>query len=207
MDPTNLFTHATSELSQDAVLAWLLAWAHPDHEKKNEAMHAVGSAFLESLLTTAGTAMPDGKLDSVVVKRQVVVAPKDDQKRRRRIDVAAEVRSESELVVVLIEDKTGSPLGANQLIDTLKGAGRKWGDDARLVPLYLKTHDAAALDASVSEGWHSFERRSLLNVLTSEAGRAARNDILDAFREHLTRIETESMAYATVGVSAWDAAA
>ena len=55
MSAPNLFSFATSELSQDAVLALLLAWADPVHKK--DPMQAVGLAFLGSLLATAGTAI------------------------------------------------------------------------------------------------------------------------------------------------------
>ena len=37
--PPRLFDYATSELSQDAILIWLLSWADPKHKDANEYLH------------------------------------------------------------------------------------------------------------------------------------------------------------------------
>ena len=51
MSPTpNLFTYATSELSQDAVIAYLLAWANPSHQSAEGKMHTIGQHFVRLLL-------------------------------------------------------------------------------------------------------------------------------------------------------------
>lgn len=39
MRKPNLFTYATSELSQDAVLCWLFSWADPKQSREDEALH------------------------------------------------------------------------------------------------------------------------------------------------------------------------
>ena len=48
MAKPNLFTYATSELSQDAMICWLLAWADPNNSS-NMQMYHIGVAFLNSL--------------------------------------------------------------------------------------------------------------------------------------------------------------
>lgn len=51
----NLFKYATSELSQDAIVAWLLAWAAPKH---NGPMHDLGSNFLRYIYDACQKTMP-----------------------------------------------------------------------------------------------------------------------------------------------------
>jgi hypothetical protein len=42
----NLFDYATSELSQDAFVCWLAAWADPGCRAANEPLHAGRTAFV-----------------------------------------------------------------------------------------------------------------------------------------------------------------
>ena len=58
MPEPNLFAFATSELSQDAALCWLLAWADPSCAASDTAMHDTGRAFLELLYRLAPDAPP-----------------------------------------------------------------------------------------------------------------------------------------------------
>ncbi len=39
MEKPNLFSYATSELSQDAFIAWLLAWASPEYQTVDKELH------------------------------------------------------------------------------------------------------------------------------------------------------------------------
>jgi hypothetical protein len=41
----NIFTHATSELSQDAFLAYLIEWADPQYATDTTGMHRRGRFF------------------------------------------------------------------------------------------------------------------------------------------------------------------
>jgi hypothetical protein len=46
-DQPNLFTFGGSELSQDAVIAWLLTWADPPYKEVDAELHATGVALLQ----------------------------------------------------------------------------------------------------------------------------------------------------------------
>jgi hypothetical protein len=48
MAAPNLFHYATSELSQDAFICWLLDWANPDNKEKDEALCALKKLYLIS---------------------------------------------------------------------------------------------------------------------------------------------------------------
>ena len=46
----NLFTHATSELSQDAFILWLLEWADSECATEDKALHETAQEFVRLLL-------------------------------------------------------------------------------------------------------------------------------------------------------------
>ena len=46
----NIFNCATSELTQDTFITWLLHWANPKYKTGNEKLHNLGTSFLASLL-------------------------------------------------------------------------------------------------------------------------------------------------------------
>jgi hypothetical protein len=54
----NLFHHATSELSQDAVLCWLLSWTKPEHSADRPDLHQVGTDLLNLIYQRAQVPLP-----------------------------------------------------------------------------------------------------------------------------------------------------
>ena len=46
----NLFSFATSELSQDAFFAWLMQWADSSYKELDESLHVVAQNFIRLLL-------------------------------------------------------------------------------------------------------------------------------------------------------------
>ena len=65
----NLFDYATSELSQDAFLCWLLKWADPMYRKFSEALHEAGSDLIRLLSAEKKGKLPE-RIDSVRVDKQ-----------------------------------------------------------------------------------------------------------------------------------------
>lgn len=93
----NIFSYATSELSQDAMFAWLIQWADPKNKEYDVTLNKVAKDFIKLLMNK------DSKftIESVKVKRQW-----------KNVDIVAEINSNSFL---LIEDKTGTTIHDNQL--------------------------------------------------------------------------------------------
>ena len=65
-DIPNIFSYATSELSQDAMIAWLLQWASPEYGEADPDLHRTGKEFVRLL---AGKS-DDFHIESVDVGRQ-----------------------------------------------------------------------------------------------------------------------------------------
>lgn len=73
MATPNLFKFATSELSQDAFICWLLSWAKKNYKTgndKHKALNKVAISVLALLFDKAGKTLPTS-IDSIVVQRQV----------------------------------------------------------------------------------------------------------------------------------------
>jgi hypothetical protein len=96
----NLFSFATSELSQDAVICWLAEWAKPEHWDADAMLHRLGTAFLRRLLAGHEHEVPQ-VIDSLRVKRQ-----------HRNIDVLIVVNNS---VAICIEDKVRTREHSEQL--------------------------------------------------------------------------------------------
>ncbi|MCQ2336193.1 MAG: hypothetical protein MJ010_03320 [Paludibacteraceae bacterium] len=96
METPNLFNYATSELSQDAFILWLLDWANPAYEETDENLHTVAQAFVYSLLDK-----PKFKIESIKCIKQ-----------KYNIDVLAIINDKYALIV---EDKTNTKAHDQQL--------------------------------------------------------------------------------------------
>ena len=93
----NLFNYATSELSQDAFLLWLLEWANPSNSEYDLELYKTASDFLRKIIDV------DEEFDikTVVCKKQ-----------QYHIDVLAIVNNE---IAVIIEDKINTQEHGNQI--------------------------------------------------------------------------------------------
>jgi hypothetical protein len=54
MQPPNIFSFATKELSQDAFICWLASWAKSECRQLDEPLHATATAFLDALVNVGG---------------------------------------------------------------------------------------------------------------------------------------------------------
>jgi len=96
----DLFRFATSELSQEPFLVWLLSWADRSHQATDPALYQEAQNFLARLLALGRVSRP-AAYDKVVVALQ-----------RNKIDLLIEVNDD---IVVIIEHKTHTEHHSNQL--------------------------------------------------------------------------------------------
>ncbi len=181
----NLFRHATSELSQDAFLCWLLEWADIDCRPFDPELHRVARCFLESLLQTADASLePDAR---VVVHKQLKSA-----------DVVAEI---GERLVLVIEDKVHTGNHSDQLRryrEVLKEHFR----GRELVCVYLKTGDQSSYADVKSKGWAVFHRADMLKAL--RGNNEISHDVFREFVAYLEYLEALTERYRTVPPCKWE---
>jgi hypothetical protein len=188
MGKPNLFEFATKELSQDAFICWLLAWADPRHRTDDEVLHRAGRALLERLLAAGGIKAP-GEITTLKVHPQ-----------HKKIDILVLVNDD---LALLIEDKTDSFEHSDQLqryLDTVNKdfPGRK------VAAIFLKTGDQCDYHAVREKGYACFLRRDLLDVLEGGERAGLRNHVFADFLAHLRGIEEAVDSYRHWPIAQWD---
>ncbi len=187
MDKPNLFDFATGELSQDAFVCWLLAWAHPKYRATDEALHRTGRSLLERLLGLGGIE-PPGEVATLEVRRQY-----------KKIDILVLVNSD---IALLIEDKTDSFEHSGQLARYLD-AVRTDFPARKVAAVFLKTGDQCDYRAVKQAGYSCFLRRDFLAVLKTGEEAGVRNDVFADFIAYLRAIEEAVGSYRRVPVREW----
>ena len=119
MHRPNLFDYATKELSQDAIICWLIAWART--ELANEAdrmLRDLGRMFVNALLAKHGKTLSWETVQVAecsdrppILQQETVVI----DRKRHSMDVLACINDERARHVLLIEDKIDGHGDVDQL--------------------------------------------------------------------------------------------
>ena len=95
----NIFNYAKKELSQDAVICWLLECCHSDDDKYRQ----IGIDFVRFIL------------DNENIKEKDIELEKDSPRSQyKNMDVYANIRVGKTIIPVIFEDKTDTFLHDNQ---------------------------------------------------------------------------------------------
>ena len=201
----NLFKYGGKELSQDAMICWLLKWAnkcyaetHPDH-------HQAGQNFAKALFRKHDHSGPD---DICTVKLEMQAS---------RIDVLAWINDEDEDgYALLIEDKTDSNQHSGQLGRyhklILDGDAQVEGkkikpSKCRFFPIFLKTGNMSLADKRTiqEQRWRPpyrvFERKEFLDSLLDSKQNVS--EILTDFCNHLQEREEDSNSWKETPPADW----
>ncbi|WP_289021232.1 PD-(D/E)XK nuclease family protein [uncultured Salegentibacter sp.] len=189
----NIFNFATSELSQDAFLAWLLCWANPDYANADNDLHLLGLSFLKSLLAKQKIQLTN--VSNLEVKTQF-----------HKIDVFVSFEMNGKKYGIIIEDKVYTSNHSNQLTTYKNKIENK--DFDVVVPIYLKTGFQHCYKDVQSKGFYPYSVKELITVL--KAGQHIDNAILNNYYEYILSKEKEFdnakyayVNYKTILVSNW----
>ena len=185
MTKPNLFSFATSELSQDALICWLLCWASPEYKDTDSELHRLGVSLIEAFFEKHGQKAPD--ISQVKVKKQ-----------DKHIDVLCELNDE---FAILIEDKTGTANHSNQLVRYLKEVKSRKYKEENILPIYYKTEDQGDYSDIKEKRYQVFHRTDILNVLKSYQGN---DSIATDYRDYLQGISEQVQAYKDKPLEAWE---
>ena len=183
MTTPNLYEFATKELSQDATIAYILAWADPTYRESHPHFHALGTKLLRSLLWTQKVVLP--LIKTLYIKTQVVIKP-----HRDRIDILVRINADENAnrIILLIEDKISTTEHSNQIERYKEIVEKKYrGSYDHLVAVYLKTGNVSQEELPPKDKCGHFLRRGLLDILNGFQD--TQNTIVDDFRTHLQRRE------------------
>ena len=181
----NLFDYATKELSQDAFLCWLLAWADEECRDADSTLHALGLSLLNRVLGLHGKAQRE--CVTVRVHRQLL-----------RADIVAEVGSDT---VLLIEDKVHAGLHGDQLERYRREMEKEFGG-RELLPVFVKTGDQSSYEEAERSGYRLLLREHILDLLRPWRDRTS-NAIFADFLANLESREALVESYATTPVAQW----
>lgn len=183
MNQPNLFSFATSELSQDAFLCWLLSWADPSHANTDPELHRLGSALLKDLIIKAKGDLP--LISKVLVKRQY-----------QHLDVLCLVNDD---LVLIIEDKTVTTEHGNQL-QRYKEQMISQYPHAQVLGIYYKSEEQSSFRDVRKSGFEPYLRQDVLKLLTTHA---TENAIVKDYYGYLSSIQTNINNYKVLHVDEW----
>ena len=188
MTTPNLYDFATKELSQDATIAYILAWADPKYRNSHPQFHDLGTKLLRSLLLTQKQNLPIIK--TLQIETQVTLWIKA-QVVRIDILVRINVDQNTDRIILIIEDKVGTKEHSNQIKYYKEAVEKRYsGSYDHLVAVYLKTGNVSKEELPPKDICGRFLRRALLDVLNEFQD--TQNTIVDDFRIHLQRREDDT---------------
>ncbi len=190
MSRPNLFGYATSELSQDAILCWLLAWADPKNAAADPGLHDLGARFIAKIMELHGHRMPE--ISSLAIHRQY-----------RSIDILVVINSR---IAICIEDKAGGLEHSGQLARYLKLLVEEGYPRENIIPVYVQTFEQGSYQAVHDAGYAVLSRKDLLALLRDQAG-IETNAIVRDFHDHLSLVDGEVDAFNHQPVAVWSALA
>ena len=185
LDSPNIFDFATSELSQDALFAWLIMWADPKYKNKDAKLHFIAQDFVRMLI-----GKNDFVIDSINVGRQW-----------KNIDVWVEINTDTFLV---IEDKTNTTIHDNQLLRYKDIVKQEYeGKRCNLYYSYIKTaNEPLAILSDIEKmGYRCVSRKDLIKCLDNYHGN---NTIINCYLDHLKEIDSLTQSFKNLPVSEWD---
>lgn len=181
----NIFSFATSELSQDAMFAWLIKWADVKYKPTDAAIHEIAQSFVRMLVGNGNF-----EIRTIAVYRQW-----------NNIDICAEINDDTFLA---IEDKTETSVRGNQLDIYKKIVEDEYkGKKSKLYFAYVKTGNEPldTINNIKGKGYRTISRNDIIQCLNKYNGD---NYLLLSYIQHLQRIEDETMSFMELPVLDWD---
>ena len=179
----NIFSYATSELSQDAIIAWIISWADPSKRCYDESLNEVAISFLKKLINE-----PHYEIETVSIKKQW-----------HRIDIGVILNND---IFLISEDKTNTSIHDDQLERYHEFAIKEFGNNRRIIGTYVKTGNETlkTIKAIQKTGYHVVERVDILECINKYKGNS---DLIKYFRDHLNTIELKTNSFRSNPLHEW----
>lgn len=186
----NIFDITTKELSQDAFITWLLAFADDDNQQYDKELNLCAKEFV-----------------SMLIKKQIPnfnesILTVEAGRQWENIDVWAKVNNE---YLIIIEDKTISSEHSNQL-ERYKEIAEKWCLEKKYgtpICIYLKTENESLsiFNAIKEKGYAIFDRTDFIILFNNH--KKIKNNIFIDFYERITNIEKLSTEFKNKSLNNW----
>ncbi|MFC2170598.1 PD-(D/E)XK nuclease family protein [Calditrichota bacterium] len=188
MSKPNLFEFATSELSQDAFICWLLSWANPANKAIDEGLHNCSINLINAFFQKCGMERLES-INNVEIKTQ-----------SNNIDILCIINNK---FIIIIEDKVGTKNHSNQLKRYIEDVKSRF-PNLIILPIYFKTGDQSDYGDVYKSGYQVFSRSDFLAILDKGNKLGIENDIYKDYQAHLHLIEKLVQSYKTLPLSEWN---
>lgn len=185
MNKPNIFNYATSELSQDAIICYILEWSKIENKAKNEKLHELAVDFLNSIFDKFEDIIKPNNYQKIDITKQY-----------KNIDVLCVVNDK---YAIIIEDKTNTENHSGQLKRYFETIEKDFSE-VKIMPVYFKTGDQSHYDNVIENGYQVYNRKDFLSVLESKN---YTNEILENYFYYLQNIENEISSYAVLPIDDW----
>ncbi len=197
MRKPNIFDFATSELSQDAFICWLLSWATDECKDISpelaDCARELVAAFLRRF-ESYGEVLADDIAEIITVQVQY-----------KRIDVYCRMKLQNgRIVSLIIEDKTYTSEHDDQLQRYLENIRDDEGPEDDIVGIYFKTGDQSSYEKVEEAGYKPFLRQDMLRILNNGRRAGVQHPIFLDYCEYLQRIEDRACSFGTLPLNEWD---
>lgn len=186
MTQPNLFEFATSELSQDAFICWLISWAKPEMASFDSELHEVGKRLLLKFYELAEKKAPD-RFEKIEVNKQ-----------SKRIDILVTVNGTDKII---IEDKTDTNEHSEQLRRYKDLIVAENPSLENIICIFFKTGEQSNFETVKQDGYCLFLRKDFLNIL--ESGHLVKNSIFVDFYQYLKNLDQHYLSYLTKAPRDW----
>jgi hypothetical protein len=177
MQRPNIFNFATSELSQDAFLCYLLSWADDAYYEIDSSLHSVAKKFLEKMLDLGGIACSLDSIKIDFIKRQ-----------EHQIDILVKINQN---ILIVIEDKTYSKQHSGQL-KKYKNYISKSYSGFKTSFIYFKLLPQMNTKLIEDEGFNVMSFDVFKNILNDYEGK---NHIVNEFTVYINAFDPEKRRF------------
>ena len=185
MNKPNIFKYATSELSQDAIICYLLEWAKIEYQELNKNLHNLAINFIDSLFDKFEDIEKPLKYNKIEIKKQY-----------ENIDVLCIINDKYSII---IEDKTNTKNHSDQLKRYYKKVEINFSN-TKILPIYFKTGDQSNYDNVIKNNYKIYLRQDFLKVLKIID---SNNDIIQDYTNYLQNLNNSINSYKILPIDKW----
>ena len=185
MTRPNIFSFATSELSQDAFICWLLSWAKEEYSIEDLSLHNCARSLISVMFEKHSKKMPSEITNIKITKQD------------KNIDVLCVINNK---FPIIIEDKTGTKHHSGQLKRYLNEIEDRCYEQEDILPIYYKTEDQSCYSNVLENGYKLLLRKEIITVLEMYCGT---NQILIDYRNHLLEISKKVDSFKFLPLDDW----
>lgn len=180
----NIFRYATSELSQDAFICWLLSYATEDGWYANYQLRKCAVAFMDKILQSKGSCWKaDTRITGI-------------HKQYKNIDVLVEVGD----FKIIIEDKTFTCSHGDQVNRYKKSLLDEGIAEENIICVFYKIEEQAKPEPNVD---FEFTRKILLDIFRKH-GEFINHPIFVDYLEYLEWMEYRVNAWQRLPIAQWN---